>query len=75
MYYAIYIHVHVHTIQAVTLFLQNFYYNIEIHDFKKRRSNNFTGRNGGCYTSQKIIVLVLRPEMSKHFNCKICKGQ
>lgn len=23
----------------------------------------------------KINVLVLRPEMSKHFNCKICKGE
>lgn len=40
---------------------------------KKKRSRNFTGRNGGCYTSQKVNVLVLRPEMSKHFNCKICK--
>lgn len=38
---------------------------------KKKRSRNFTGRNGGCYTSQKVNVLVLRPEMSKH--CKICK--
>lgn len=42
---------------------------------KKKRSRNFTGRNGGCYTSQKVNVLVLRPEMSKHFNCKICKGE
>lgn len=38
---------------------------------KKKRS----GRNGGCYTSQKINVLVLMPEMSKHLNCKICKGE